>query len=92
MAKQKIKRDNELRTYEDIVDFVTVLPGSNPPGGMMPNSLGGGKDPSFVSRRDRDMEKALSGEAALVIFQKYHMSVSDRKRMIEAILNVKEPI
>jgi hypothetical protein len=86
-----VKKDNELRTYEDIVNFVTVLPGSNPPKGMMANTLGGHTDATVLAQRTYEMEQAMNAEEALHVFNKYKIAVHDRKRLILAILNVKKP-
>lgn len=81
-----MKKDNELRTYEDIVDFVTALPGSSPPTGMISHALGGS-----TNVRLYEMEIIMSAEEALHVFNKYRIAVHDRKRLILAILNVKKP-
>jgi hypothetical protein len=86
-----VKKDNELRTYEDIVSFVTVLPGSNPPKGVMASTLGGYKDATTVNQRTYEMEQAMNAEEALHVFNKYKIAVHDRKRLILAILNIKKP-
>jgi hypothetical protein len=82
----KVKKDNELRTYEDIVKFVNALPGGPPPGGIMPSHLGG-----WENLRPIELERALQAEDVLFIFNKYRIAVHDRKRLILAVLNVKEP-
>ena len=76
--------ENNLGTYEDIIKFISGLPGSaSPVGGLISRSN------NLNEVIDPRVEKEMASRESQYIFDKYFVSKIDRKKLIAAILNIK---
>jgi hypothetical protein len=75
--------ESDVKSYEDLVKFVSTLPASAPPGSIISryNHLEDIIDPR--------VERELASKEAIYIFDKYFINQVDRRKLIAAVLNVK---
>lgn len=75
--------NDDLKDYNDIINFVSSLPGSCPVGGII-------KPEDHEEKiMDPRVERELYAQDAQYIFDKYFITPIDRRKLIAAILNVR---
>jgi len=75
--------ENDIRSYEDLVKFISLLPASAPSGGVV------SRYDHLEDIMDPRVEKELASKEALYLFDKYFITAVDRRKLIAAILNIK---
>ena len=75
--------EKNISSYQDLVNFISTLPASAPPGGVI------SRYNHIEDIIDPRVEKELASKEALYIFDKYFVTAVDRRKLIAAILNVK---
>jgi len=75
--------ENDIKSYEDLVRFISTLPASAPPGNLISRY---NHSEDLIDPR---VERELNAQEAMYILNKYFVTPIDRRKLIAAILNVK---